>query len=436
MSALCFHLTWTAVSLILFCRVILSTTYMNCVEFFHDPWLNDLGCKNIDNLNPASWNSNLWHPCITAVCTLQTPYFIDGSIVWQLKVIAGQTEHVIIPSVLYDPNFFASNVDCFGQCLSAHQPSWLPNSTYFHLGFLFSICWRDTSSKDITGQSAKDFLHQFPFSHICLFYLPWISCSFTNHQSAAVFGQNLLSRRETAVTMWPMAISVVLVLAALSGPTVAFNTAVKTCCPPGQFLAIEDWQESRQTVEGIWYFQNPAGIIPFPKLALMDNTQTSPEERLFHGTTIGRRGCRSTLWIWKQRIETSAATTTYPKWLVCPMRKSCLPSTASSAPPTPVFRSLQPGMTGMQTESCFRTEATLWLKDRCWRAQVCLLFPNQNWILWSFGYFPPRWSSSGHQFPSCPVHALSTMVLGDGELNICRQKIKKIHSTPPSHPPT
>ena len=114
----------------------------------------------------------------TAFCTLQMPDFIDWWIVCcQLKLSAGQTEHVIITSVLYDPNFFASNVDCFGQCLSAHQPNWLPNSTYFHLGFLFSICWRDTSSKDITGQSAKDFLHQFPFSHICLF---------TSHESVAV----------------------------------------------------------------------------------------------------------------------------------------------------------------------------------------------------------------------------------------------------------
>ena len=89
--------------------------------------------------------------------------------------------------------------------------------------------------------------------------------------------------------MWPMAMSVVLALAALSGPSVAFNTPVKTCCPPGQFLAIEDWQGSRQTVEGIWYSQNPAGIIPLSKLALMDNTQTTPEERFFHTTTIGCR---------------------------------------------------------------------------------------------------------------------------------------------------
>ena len=76
--------------------------------------------------------------------------------------------------------------------------------------------------------------------------------------------------------MWPMAILVV--LAALLGPIVAFNTAVKTCCPPGQFLAIEDWQQSRQTVEGIWFSQNPAGI-NYPILAtlIVMTTTTQPK---------------------------------------------------------------------------------------------------------------------------------------------------------------
>ena len=30
------------------------------------------------------------------------------------------------------------------------------------------------------------------------------------------------------------------------------QTPVATCCPPGSFLAIEDWQESRQLPNGIW----------------------------------------------------------------------------------------------------------------------------------------------------------------------------------------
>ena len=29
-------------------------------------------------------------------------------------------------------------------------------------------------------------------------------------------------------------------------------TPVVTCCPPGSFLAIEDWQESRQLPNGLW----------------------------------------------------------------------------------------------------------------------------------------------------------------------------------------
>ena len=30
------------------------------------------------------------------------------------------------------------------------------------------------------------------------------------------------------------------------------KTPVVTCCPPGSFLAIEDWQESRQLPNGLW----------------------------------------------------------------------------------------------------------------------------------------------------------------------------------------
>ena len=77
---------------------------------------------------------------------------------------------------------------------------------------------------------------------------------------AASLSLDQISSGLNSVIMWPMAILVA--LAILSGSTVAYNTGVNTCCPPGQFLAIEDWQESRQTVEGIWFSQNPAGIIP------------------------------------------------------------------------------------------------------------------------------------------------------------------------------
>ena len=30
------------------------------------------------------------------------------------------------------------------------------------------------------------------------------------------------------------------------------KTPVATCCPPGSFLAIEDWQKSRQLPNGLW----------------------------------------------------------------------------------------------------------------------------------------------------------------------------------------
>ena len=77
-------------------------------------------------------------------------------------------------------------------------------------------------------------------------------------------------------------------LAALSWSTFALETPVKTCCPPGQFLAIEDWQDSRQSVEGIWFSQNPAGIIPLLKHPMMNTTQTSSGFNTAY-TTIGCR---------------------------------------------------------------------------------------------------------------------------------------------------
>ena len=47
---------------------------------------------------------------------------------------------------------------------------------------------------------------------------------------------------------------VVLVSALLLVSTSASSTKtpVATCCPPGSFLVIEDWQESRQLPNGLW----------------------------------------------------------------------------------------------------------------------------------------------------------------------------------------
>ena len=50
-----------------------------------------------------------------------------------------------------------------------------------------------------------------------------------------------------------MLISVVLVSVLLVTVYASSSkTPVTTCCPPGSFLAIEDWQESRQLPSGLW----------------------------------------------------------------------------------------------------------------------------------------------------------------------------------------
>ena len=44
-------------------------------------------------------------------------------------------------------------------------------------------------------------------------------------------------------------VSALLLASTFASPT---KTPVTTCCPPGSFLAIEDWQESRQLPNGLW----------------------------------------------------------------------------------------------------------------------------------------------------------------------------------------
>ena len=67
----------------------------------------------------------------------------------------------------------------------------------------------------------------------------------------------------TSLTMWTIMAILVVLASILSGSTDAFNTEVKTCCPPGQFLAIDDWQGSRQSVEGVWYSKDQPGVVLF-----------------------------------------------------------------------------------------------------------------------------------------------------------------------------
>ena len=124
----------------------------------------------------------------------------------------------------------------------------------------------------------------------------WPVCVSTSHWWHLSLGLRLLRISFLAhfsiSTISTMA-TILVALAALSWSTFALETPIKTCCPSGHFLAIEDWQESRQTVEGIWYSQNPAGIIQLSKHPMMNTTQTSSgfntAFRLHHNTTIGCR---------------------------------------------------------------------------------------------------------------------------------------------------
>jgi len=182
-----------------------------------------------------------------------------------------------------------------------------------------------------------------------------------------------------------MAILVALT-SALSGSTVAFETPVRPCCPPGQFLAIEDWQESRQTVEGLWFSQNPAA-----------------EGRGF--------GKREFAWSYHEWLPTMQMDNSKSRWSLengnpyrhgrhyYITRVSCVPN-AKNLPPIDGFQ---------RSSNSSLPEFATWDDRKNGRK----LFSNRSHPLAEGQVL----KSTGHQLPSCPVQALSTMVLGDGRSN-------------------
>jgi len=189
---------------------------------------------------------------------------------------------------------------------------------------------------------------------------------------------------QSGATISTMATMPILVtLAALSWSTFAqVETPIKTCCPPAHFLAIEDWQESRQTVEGIWYSQKPADALEGAYgyrylsgyqdwLPIMQVNNLIPE----HKTPV-RHGRHYYI-----------------------TRVSCVPN-EKNLPPIDGFQ--------RSSESSLPEFAT-------WddRKNNRKLFSNRSHPLAEGQML----KSIGHQLPSCPVQALSTMVLGDGRSN-------------------
>ena len=74
----------------------------------------------------------------------------------------------------------------------------------------------------------------------------------------------MLSRTQVSVTLTLTMLVFVVMVSALLATTFASTTKtpVVTCCPPGSFLAIEDWQGSRQLSNGLWvdYSTLPNGL--------------------------------------------------------------------------------------------------------------------------------------------------------------------------------
>jgi len=177
----------------------------------------------------------------------------------------------------------------------------------------------------------------------------------------------------------------VVLASVLSGSTDAFNTEVKTCCPPGQFLAIDDWQGSRQSVEGVWYSKDYSGSARtlfrqyHDWLPMMQVNNLGPPG-------MGPSGGKSPLRFGRHDYITGV---------------SCVPN-EKNLPPIDGFQ---------RSSDSSLPEFATW-EDR---EDNRKLYSNRSHPLAEGQVL----KSTGHQFPldSCPVQALSTMVLGDGRSN-------------------
>ena len=125
-------------------------------------------------------------------------------------------------------------------------------------------------------------------------------------------------------------------------------TPVVTCCPPGSFLAIEDWQESRQLPNGLW----------------VDSTTVDVLGGLY---SEEKRHITPPMWVLDRSPGDSIATSrdyervnrfgrhNYISRVSCVPDKNNLPSidgfSGSSYPDPPYFASVQDKMLGLETRN-------------------------------------------------------------------------------------
>ena len=179
------------------------------------------------------------------------------------------------------------------------------------------------------------------------------------------------------------------------GPT--GSTPVTTCCPPGSFLAIEDWQGSRQGPDGIWKTSVDS------KMTLRDSVLPQPTPKIKALTKLRRKWNRDYWYM----LNYEYGRHNFINRVYCVPDKNNLPSIhkfQGSAYPRPPYWATS--------------------LDKLWSRKT---FENFTWplaenqTLYSQGKLSKKkeivsnpWA--GDKLPSCPggPDELATIVLGDG----------------------
>ena len=180
-------------------------------------------------------------------------------------------------------------------------------------------------------------------------------------------------------------------------------TPVTTCCPPGSFLAIEDWQGSRQKPDGIWGDLQYSGNMPqpTPRIAALKKLRGWCERR-----------CRSE--DWPGHLKGEYGRHNFINRVYCVPDKNNLPDIhafkGSSYPRPPYWATTWDKVYGRKTFENYTwplaENQTLWSQGR--------VFQDEDFS---------QLLDPGDQLPSCPggPDELATIVLGDGLYVLMKQ---------------
>ena len=203
---------------------------------------------------------------------------------------------------------------------------------------------------------------------------------------------------QAPLTMLPFVV-LVSALLLVSTSTSPIKTPVATCCPPGSFLAIEDWQESRQLPNGLW--TDSITLNSMDEFYSFEDRQITPPM-----WSLNRGASDNIATLSDYRKVSRYGRHNYILGVSCvPDKNSLRPIDGfrgSLYPDPPYFASLQDKLLGLETRSKPLAENQILQSTGSSCANPC-------WIGWK-----------GERMPSCPggPHELSTVILGDGEYEI------------------